>query len=135
MKITAKQLRGIIKEEKAKMLNENSDVDVLRFEDIMVEIEDLASEAVRIARTAPGMTGIRAERYWFGHIVSAVGANREYAGGSATTMQNTLEELSGLDDESMMQQGYEDGLAGKSPAHPDNELYIDNYDAGAAERK
>ena len=135
MKITTKQLRNMIKEEKAKLLNENSDVDALRFEDIMLEIEDLALEALKIARTAPGMTGERAKRYWFGHIISAIGANQEYAGGSATTMQNTLEELSGLDDESMMQQGYEDGLAGKSPAYPDNELYTDNYDAGAAERK
>lgn len=135
MKITAKQLREIIKEEKAKMLNENSDVDVLRFEDIMLEMEDLALEALKIAKSAPGMTGTRARRYWFGHIISAIGANQEYAGGSATTMQNTLEEMSGLDDESMMQQGYEDGLAGKSPAYPDNELYIDNYDAGAAERR
>ena len=135
MKITKQQLKKIIKEEKAKLLNENSNVDVLRFEDIMVEMEDLALEALKIARTAPGMTGERAQRYWFGHIVSAIGSNQEYAGGSATTMQNTLEEISGLDDESMMQQGYEDGLAGKSPAYPDNELYADNYDAGAAERK
>jgi hypothetical protein len=135
MKITKKQLVKIIKEEKAKLLNENSDVNALRFEDIMLEIEDLALEALKIARTAPGMTGERAKRYWFGHIISAIGSNQEYAGGSAATMQNTLEELSGLDDESMMQQGYEDGLAGKSPAYPDNELYKDNYDAGTAERK
>ena len=72
MKITKRQLRRIIKEEKAKMLNEDSGVDALRFEDIMLEMEDLALEALKIARTAPGMTGTRAQRYWFGHILSAI---------------------------------------------------------------
>ena len=133
MKISKQQLRKIIKEEKAKLLNENAGVDTVRFEEIMVEINDLVYEAVEIARSAEGMTGTRAERYWFGHIKSAVGMTDEYPAGSATTMQDTLSDLSEGGDEDMMELGYNDGADGKAPAHPDNEFYMTNYKDGASQ--
>ena len=49
MKITKRQLKRIIREEKSRILNEQASGDAQRFEEIMVELAELVDEAFEIA--------------------------------------------------------------------------------------
>ena len=124
MKITKRQLKQIIREEKTRMLNEQSDGSAREFEDIMGQLSELLDEAFELCgrdRTA--------EVYWYNTMKGCID-------GRATmhTMENTLEELADGDDgEDMMELGYNDGVAGKPPAHLGNEFYMVNYEDGKRE--
>lgn len=64
-------------------------------EDIAGRIEDLVHQAMDLVRAADPHIARRAQSYWFGHILGAVGSD-EYPSGSATNMRETAQEL--LDD-------------------------------------
>lgn len=67
----------------------------MRLDEIKDEIIELMHECEGMLRRT-GMTWRRAEAYWYGHILSAVGDER-YPSGSATSMQETIEELEEAD--------------------------------------
>lgn len=70
-------------------------MDDRRFEEIMDEVEDLLREARDIAAAAPGMTGERAELYWYRNIVSCIRNDTGILGGCMCSMEDTLAELRG----------------------------------------
>tara|TARA_Y100000590_G_scaffold467450_1_gene646408 strand:- start:3100 stop:3444 length:345 start_codon:yes stop_codon:yes gene_type:complete len=97
MKITKRQLRRIIREEKSRILKEQfeglDENDLYRFKDIMQEIQALTEEALEITKLVPDRSiEARAFRYWYGHIMSAA-ASDEYPNSFSTTMATTYEEL------------------------------------------
>ena len=127
MKITKNQLKRIIREEKARILNEQSGNTASEFEEIMGQIVELVEQAFDISGRPES-----ARSYWYNGILSQVD-NSNY-GGSGISMSDTLEELGGDGDEDMMEMGYQDGLAGRPPAFPDVDYYMVNYEDGLKER-
>lgn len=70
--------------------------DLERLTEIKDEIQELVEEAKGILPCGTGLTG-RAESYWIPHILTALEKNNGgYLGGSMTTMQDTIDELSDL---------------------------------------
>ena len=130
MKITRSQLRRIIKEEKARLLKESQDEDAYRFEEIMQEMYELNEEALRIVNESGTASRERAYRYWYAHIQGAIGQDSDFLGGSMVSMSDTLEELNSPDEEQVAEDGYRDGVTGKPPALPDNDIYMINYEDG-----
>lgn len=128
MRITKRQLKRIIKEEKARLLKESQDVH--RFEEIMQEMYELNEEALQIVSESGTASRERAYRYWYAHIQGAIGQDSDFLGGSMISMSDTLEELNGPDEEQMAEEGYKDGASGKEPVYPDNEVYMINYEDG-----
>ena len=124
MKLTKRQLKRIIKEERTKLLKENAE-HAEDFEIVMEQIRDLAYEAFELCGKDRA-----AELYWFNAITGCID-------GTATmvNMAQTLEEMrGGSGEEDMMEQGYNDGFDGEPPAHPDNEFYMTNYEDGKSSR-
>jgi len=126
MKITKRQLRRIIKEEKSKILLEGVDDRVYEFEEIMEQIGELVQEAFRLAGRPRD-----AEVYWHNGILGYINPERYGIMSRSRSMADTLEEIRGEGgEEDMMEQGYNDGRDGSPPAFPDNEIYMINYDDG-----
>tara|TARA_B100000214_G_C23815656_1_gene557174 strand:+ start:51 stop:428 length:378 start_codon:yes stop_codon:yes gene_type:complete len=124
MKITKRQLRRIIQEEKSRLLSEMNSDNSANFEDIMGQLSELLDEAFELCgrdRTA--------EVYWYNTMKGCID-------GRATmhTMEATLEEMAdGSGDEDLMEMGYQDGLAGRPPAYPEVDYYMVNYEDGKKE--
>ena len=127
MKITKRQLRKIIKEEKSRLLNERNEDSAQEFEDIMRQIGELVQEAFEIAGKPAA-----ARQYWYNGILARVDPGQHGMADFSYAMVDTLSELSGGGDEEMMEMGYNDGADGKPPAHPDNEYYMTNYEDAIA---
>jgi len=121
LKIAKRQLREIIKEEKSRLLKEQSD-SAQEFEDIMRQIGELVEEAFVLAGEPEA-----ARRYWYNGILTRIDPGQYGMADFSYSMVDTLSELSGGGDEEMMEMGYNDGADGKKPAHPDNEYYMTNY--------
>ena len=73
--------------------------DLERLAEIKDEIEELLDEARGIIRSGDEGAYERALVYWLAHIRTALDNDHEYLGGSMVTMQDTIDELSGADDE------------------------------------
>ena len=127
MKITKRQIKRIIKEEKAKIINEGAPYPdaALEFEETMNEIAELLEQAFEIAGRPEA-----ARAYWYNGILSQIDPEKYGMMNRSLSMADTLAGLSEGDDDDMMEMGYEDGLAGKQSAYPDNELYMNNYEDG-----
>jgi hypothetical protein len=69
-----------------------------RLNEIKEEIKAFLGEAKRMLR-GTGITWERARSYWFAHILGALDEENEYMGGSMFTMQDTINELMGKDEE------------------------------------
>ena len=127
MRLTKRQLKRIIKEERNKLLKENAE-HAEDFEIVMEQLSELIEEAFELCGRDRA-----AEVYWYNTMKGCID-------GSATmiNMAQTLEEMSGdvsgMGEEDMMEQGYNDGLDGEPPAHPDNEFYMTNYQDGKSQR-
>jgi hypothetical protein len=76
---------------RAMMANE----DIERLREIQEEISNLVSEARTILRKYGGVTQTRAESYWVPHIMAALYKETEWLGGSMFTMEDTINELQG----------------------------------------
>ena len=125
MKITKRQLKRIIKEERKKLLRESPE-DAADFRDLMNQISELIDEAWELSGRDRS-----AEVYWYNTMKGCID-------GSATmvTMEQTLEEMGGSqENEDMMAMGYNDGKAGRPPAFPDVDYYMVNYEDGLRERE
>lgn len=128
MKITKRQLKRIIREEKSRLLNEQSDGAAREFEEIMGQITELVEEAFEIAGRPEAARG-----YWYNGILGQVDPESHGMMNRSLSMADTLEELGGGDDEDMMEMGYNDGRDGRPPAFPENEFYMINYEDGKRE--
>ena len=128
MKISKRQLKRIIREEKARMLNEQSDHAAGEFEEIMNQIGELVEEAFEIAGRPEAARG-----YWFNGILGHINPEQYGMMNRSLSMADTLEELSEGGEEDMMEMGYNDGMDGREPRFPDNEFYMINYEDGNRE--
>ena len=125
MKVSKRQLKRIIREEKARMLNEQSDNAASEFEEIMNQIGELVEEAFEIAGRPEAARG-----YWYNGILGQINPEQYGMMNRSLSMADTLEELTDGGEEDMMEMGYNDGLDGREPRHPDNEFYMINYEDG-----
>ncbi len=125
MKITKRQLKRIIKEEKARLLNEQVGAEAERFEEIMIELGELVEEAYELAGQPED-----ARVYWYNGILARIDPGQYGMASSSLSMADTLKDMGGGDDEDMMEMGYNDGAHGREPKHPDNEYYMTNYNDG-----
>jgi len=125
MKITKRQLKRIIKEEKRKLLKEQGNDVKIEFEEIMAQIAELVEEAFSLAGEPEA-----ARRYWYNGMLGSIDPDRYGIMSRAYSMADTAEELAESGEEDMMEQGYNDGFEDKDPAHPDNEFYMINYKDG-----
>lgn len=128
MKLTKRQLKRIIKEEKDRLLSEQANGDSQRFEDIMVELAELIEEAFEISGRPEAARG-----YWYNGILARIDPGQHGMASRSYSMADTLEEMGGGSEEDMMEQGYNDGANGDPPAHPDNQYYMVNYKDGKEE--
>ena len=71
---------------------------IARLEDIQTKISELVYEA-RDILSGTGITLQRAERYWIAQILTALDNDEEYVGGSMFTLQDSINELKGEDEE------------------------------------
>ena len=128
MKITKLQLKRIIREEKSRLLNEQS-VDYggehESFQEIMEQIGELVEEAFELAGRPEAARG-----YWYNGILGQIDPERYGMMNRSLSMADTLEEMSEGGEEDMMEMGYNDGIDGREPRHPDNEFYMVNYEDG-----
>jgi len=129
MKLTKRQLKRIIKEEKNKIISENKNDDATRFKDIMNEIGELVSEAWDLAGRPENARG-----YWYNGIIGRIDPGEWGIGFRGVSMADTLIDMGG-ESEDMMEQGYQDGYDGNSPQYPDNEYYMTNYTDGQMDAK
>lgn len=131
MKITKRQLRRIIKEERSKIISEGKGDKAMEFEEIMNQIGELVEEAFILAGRPRD-----AEVYWYNGILGSISPERYGIMTRALSMADTLEELSG-EDEDMAEQGYNDGFNGEDPTRPEDEVYMINFEDGKndSERK
>ena len=129
MKISKRQLKRIIREEKSRLLNEQSGEAAREFEDIMGQISELVEEAFEIAGRPEAARG-----YWYNGILGHVDPESHGMMNRSLSMADTLEELGGdAGSEDMMEMGYNDGFEGRPPAYPENEFYMINYEDGKRE--
>ena len=128
MKVSKRQLKRIIREEKARMLNEQSDNAAGEFEEIMNQIGELVEEAFEIAGRPEAARG-----YWYNGILGQINPEQYGMMNRSLSMADTLEELTDGGEEDMMEMGYNDGMDGREPRHPDNEFYMINYEDGNRE--
>ena len=128
MKITRRQLKRIIKEEKSRLLKERDNDVKVEFEEIMAQIAKLVEEAFQLAGEPEA-----ARRYWYNGMLGSIDPERYGIMSRAYSMAHTAEELAESGEEDMMEMGYNDGAAGNEPAHPDNEFYMSNYKDGQRE--
>ncbi len=130
MKITKRQLRRIIKEEKQKLVREAThDANAAyEFEELMVQIGELVEEAFEVAGRPEAARG-----YWYNGILGQINPEQYGMMNRSLSMADTLMELQEGSEEDMMEMGYNDGADGKEPAHPDNEFYMINYEDGQRE--
>ena len=129
--ISTTDLRKIIQEEKSRILTESASTTGHEFESIMLQIGELVEEAFELAGSPEAARG-----YWYNTILGQVNPEQYGMMNRSLSMADTLEELrdSGRGVEGdMMEMGYNDGTAGKPPAHPDNEYYMVNYNDGKKE--
>ena len=130
MKITKRHLKRIIREEKSRMLNEQTNGRAQRFEEIMGELAELVEEAFEISGSPEAARG-----YWYNGILARIDPGQHGMASRSYSMADPLEEIGGdADGEDMMEMGYQDGLAGRPPAHPEVDYYMVNYEDGKAER-
>ena len=122
MKITKNQLKRIIREERALLENRQMMQDPDRFREIMTEIAELVDEAWELAGRPDNARG-----YWYNGILGRIDPGEHGIGYSGVSMRDTFEDQGGVDEEDMMEMGYEDGLNDEPPKHPDNEFYMTNY--------
>ena len=130
MKITKRQLKRLIKEEKARLLSEQANGESRRFEDIMVELAELVEEAFEISGRPEAARG-----YWYNGILARIDPGQHGMASRSYSMADTLEEMSEGGEEDMMELGYNDGVNGDTPAHPDNEYYMVNYKDGSRDAR
>lgn len=64
----------------------------MKLEEIQDQVLELIYEA-RDLLEGTGITQQRAERYWLGHILTALLFDESYVGSSMFTMQDTINEL------------------------------------------
>jgi len=128
MKITKRQLKRLIREEKSRMLNEQTDGDAQRFEEIMIQLAELVEEAFEISNRPEAARG-----YWYNGILARIDPGQHGMANRSYSMVDTLKEMGGGEDEDMMEKGYMDGLNDVEPQHPDNEYYMVNWKDGNAE--
>lgn len=67
--------------------------------EIKEQIKDLAHDALELLDGHPG-TRDRAYGYWYAHILGALDKDNEFLGGSFMTMQDSINELEGSDEDS-----------------------------------
>ena len=125
MKITKRQLKRIIREEKSRLLSERNSTTTERFRDIMVEIAELVDEAFDLANRPEAARG-----YWYNGILARVDLGTHGMANKSYSMADTLEEMGGGDEDDMMERGYLDGLNNVEPQYPDNQYYMVNYEDG-----
>tara|TARA_Y100001970_G_scaffold271481_1_gene366946 strand:- start:60047 stop:60463 length:417 start_codon:yes stop_codon:yes gene_type:complete len=133
MKLTKRQLKRIIKEEKQKLLKESRlQGDAPRFKEIMEEIAELVEEAWEVSGRPEHARG-----YWYNGILARVDPSAHGMASRNYSMSSTYEELGGDEGkmEDMMELGYMDGLNNVEPQHPDNEYYMFNWKDGKQEAK
>ena len=70
------------------------DEKIARLEDIQTKISEHVYEA-RGLLEGTGITLQRAERYWIAQILTALDNDESYVGGSMFTMQDSIDELKG----------------------------------------
>ena len=104
--------------------------DQQRFEEIIQEISELASEARDLL---PESVLARANSYWYAHISAALSDDNEFMGRSMCNMQDSLEEWQEISDESyspssFMTQEDEDNWAAMNPLPRNDEDW--DYEAG-----
>ena len=135
MKVSKRQLKRIIREEKARLIKEapftgeQFDEDTaIEFEEIMVQIGELVEEAFELTNRSESARG-----YWYNGILGQVNPEQYGMMNRSLSMADTLMELQEGGEEDMMEMGYNDGAAGNEPAHPDNEFYMINYEDGQRE--
>lgn len=129
MKITKRHLKRIIREEKSRLLNEQTNGSAQRFEEIMGELAELVEEAFEISGRPEAARG-----YWYNGILARIDPGQHGMASRSYSMADTLEELGGdAGSEDMMEMGYNDGRDGRPPAHPENEYYMVNYEDGIKE--
>ena len=120
MRLTKRQLKRIIREERRRLLSESSG-NAEDFANIMEQIKELLYDAFDLCGNDRS-----AEVYWFNTMTGCIDGNA-----TMISMQQTLDEMGGgQGEEDMMEMGYNDGAEGKEPAHPDNEFYMINYEDG-----
>ncbi|HSA05871.1 MAG TPA: hypothetical protein P5556_01675 [Candidatus Gastranaerophilales bacterium] len=71
---------------------------IARLDDIQTKIAEHVYEA-RALLEGTGITLQRAERYWIPQILTALDNDDEYVGGSMFTLQDSINELKGEDEE------------------------------------
>ena len=70
----------------------------IKLEEVQTKISELVYEA-RYILSGTGITQQRAERYWLGQILTALSEDESYVGSSMFTMQESINELKGEDEE------------------------------------
>lgn len=70
----------------------------IKLDEIKTNISELIYEA-RDILSGTGITLQRAERYWMAQILTALDNDDEYVGGSMFTLQDSINELKGEDEE------------------------------------
>jgi hypothetical protein len=91
----------------------------------MVELAELVEEAFEISGRPEAARG-----YWYNGILARIDPGQHGMASRSYSMADTLEEMSEGGEEDMMELGYNDGVNGDPPAHPDNEYYMVNYKDG-----
>ena len=125
MKVSKRQLKRIIREEKSRLLNEQTNGSAQRFEEIMGELAELVEEAFEISGRPEAARG-----YWYNGILARIDPGQHGMASRSYSMADTLDEMGGNEEPDMMEMGYLDGQDGKPPAHPENEYYMVNYEDG-----
>ena len=122
MKITKRQLKRIIREERNRLLNEGAE-ESERFQEIMEEMMQLVEEAHDLSGQDEG-----ARRYWYNTIRGCISIEQSGVQATMIDMQQTLDGMAGgeYDEESL----YDMGANGQEwPAEIDPEEWPEGYDA------
>lgn len=80
---------------------------IYRLAEIQGEIQELLYEAKDLIRenAKNSTTYERARIYWIAHIEGALSKNSEWLGGSMFTMEDTIIELEGMEEQEMKNRG------------------------------
>ena len=133
MRLTQKQLKKIIRKQYSNLISErieSTKEDAERFKEIMDEMAELVEEAFELSGRPEAARG-----YWYNGILARIDPVAHGMASRNYSMFSTYKEMGGGEEEDMMEQGYQDGLTGKPPAHPGNEFYMVNYKDGKEEAK
>ena len=66
---------------------------VAEYEQLMVDMKEMAERALRIVRILDPDEAVRAKAYWFGHIITNIDNDHAFLGREMCTMQDSFEAI------------------------------------------